>query len=184
MKPYRYHNNGPFSSHAPAYDSSLSMFSKEESDLLYEEYFGKPQKQFAREMLYFAKKHNFITTYFAEEYFESVMSDPGLPDDVEIPCHLAEGNFDPPTDEELRKLKDLSKLGIDVSFLDPKGVGGGKSPTEKELKSLSTEDLLERMMRLQNHRLGKYSVNPKLFPQEEKMSSLLLNKLAQAISQT
>ena len=36
VKPYRYHTVTPFSSHAPAYDSSLSSFSKEDSDLLYE----------------------------------------------------------------------------------------------------------------------------------------------------
>ena len=132
-------------------------------------------------MLHFAEKNEYMTTYFARDFYDSVMNDPNIPDDVEIPSHLAESNHDPPSDDELRKLKELSKLGIDVTFLDPKP--SIKVPTEKELKSLSPNELLERMIKLQNHRMGKSQVNSKLFPQEEKMSAILMTKLAHALGQ-
>ena len=50
-----YLENGPFSSHAPVYDSSYSNLSKEESDILLSSYGDETGYQYALSLIEFAK---------------------------------------------------------------------------------------------------------------------------------
>ena len=146
-----------------------------------------------------------ITTYFAEDYYDSVMSDPSIPDHVEIPSDLAESDYQPPNREELQRLKDdLTKLGgIDVGFLDStlepecqessssktSSVAGGSRITDTESEdwesgkySTEASDMLAKLMDMQRQRLSQRSVNSHVYTEEQKLASDLLNRLTQTIA--
>lgn len=139
VKPLNY---GPFGSHAPSYDGTFATLTKEQSHLLYHT-LSYETGQLNEEVLRFASDSPWSLLYDMETLFPSRKAQTEAEIAAEEP-NLATMKVD------VEELRTLSKLGIDVDFLDnieedivssqhDYGIGAGLQNTVLLLQKLEKE---------------------------------------------